>query len=401
MTAVRRFAAPLAVYALTRALSAIFVIVAAPGRVVRMEDLLGYHSAVPARLPADYATVMTSWDGQWYWDIVMNGYPTTAVDAAGAPVQTSLAFFPLYPTLVKGVMAVTGLGFEVAAPTLSLLLGAAAVLVVFRLLEVTVDRSRALACTALLCCFAAAPMFQAAYTESLGLLLVASVLLLLVRHRYLWAVLPVVLLGLTRNITLVLAPVVALHWWLQVRASRRASEETPVPHWRIGVLLAVTVAATAEWPLLAGLITGEPSAYFTTLRAWPGFTSSPFDPPWLDAAVRSGPIGWLTVLVLVLVFAALLGGRVPRSWGPELWGWTVAYSVYIFLASGVTGSVFRYLLLAFPFGLVLMPPAHTDSERRARTVVVVVFCVLGLAAQFLWVTKYLVYAGPAGGWGYP
>lgn len=401
MSSVRRFAAPLAIYALTRALSAVFVVLAEPGRVVRMENIPGYHSTVEARLPADYSTVMTSWDGQWYWDIVSHGYPHSAVDAAGVPVQTSLAYFPLYPLLVKGVMAVTGLGFEVVAPTLSLLLGAAAVLVVFRLLEQAVDRSRALACTALLCCFAAAPILQAAYTESLGLLLVATTLLLLLRRRYLWAVLPVVLLGLTRNISLVLAPVIALHWWMRVREGRREGGQPSAPHWRISVLLAATVAATAEWPALTGLITGDPSAYFTTLRAWPGFTTSPFDPPWLDAANSAGPLGWGVVAVLVLAFAAVLGGRVQRSWGPEVWGWTVSYSAYIFLASGVSGSVIRYLLLAFPFGLVLMPPATTRSERRARTVVVAVFCVLGLAGQYLWVSKYLVYAGPAGGWGYP
>jgi hypothetical protein len=405
-TSARHYGAPLAIYALSRVVTTVFILVAAPGRTVRMEKLVGYHSTVPARLPADYGSVVTSWDGQWYWDIVLHGYPTTVVDTSGHAVQSSLAFFPLYPALVKAVMAVTGLGFEVAAPTLSLVLGAAAVLVVFRLLEVTVDRGRALACTALLCCFPATAVLQSAYTESLGLLLVATTLLLLVRRRYLWCLVPVVLLGLTRNITVVLAPVVALHWLVAVRQQRRADRDdsqapAPVQHGRLALLVVACVAATAEWPLLAGLLTGDARAYFRTLAVWPGYTQSPLHPPWLSAAGGLGVGGWVGVAVLVLAFAALLGGRTQRAWGPELWGWTVVYPAYIFLASGVTSSLIRYLMLAFPFGLVLMPPATTAADRRSRLWVVGVFCALELVGQYVWVDQFLVFSGPEGGFGYP
>jgi hypothetical protein len=412
----RHYGPALALYLASRVVTTVFILLAAPGRTVRMEDLLGYHSTVTARLPADYGSVVTSWDGQWYWDIVLHGYPSTVVDTSGQAQQTSLAFFPLYPTLVKAGMAVTGLGFEVVAPTLSLVLGGAAVLVVFRLIEVVVDRGRALACTALLCCFPATAVLQSAYTESLGLLLVASALLLLVRRRYLWCLVPVVLLGLTRNITLVLAPVVALHWLVAVRQRRRAltaaadakgghpagpDAAPPVQHGRLAVLVVACVAATAEWPLLAGALTGDARAYFTTLATWPGYTQSPLHPPWLGAAGELGVGGWIGVGVLVGAFVALLGGRTQRAWGPELWGWTVTYCAYIFLASGVTSSLVRYLMLAFPFGLVLMPPANTAADRRARTWVVAVFCVFELVGQYVWVSQFLAYVGPEGGFGYP
>ena len=89
----------------------------------------------------------------------------------GRPAQTSLAFFPLYPMVVRAVTQLTGIGFDVAAPTISLAIGAGAVLVVFRLVERCIDRRRALVAVVLLCTFASAPVFQAAYTESLGLLL--------------------------------------------------------------------------------------------------------------------------------------------------------------------------------------------------------------------------------------
>jgi hypothetical protein len=367
-----------------------------------MESLSGYHSFASATLPPEYGTVVSSWDGQWYWDVAVNGYPASARDALGQPQQTSLAFYPLYPMLVRVLMWVTGLDFPTAASGLSLLIGALATIVVFRLVASLLGRGRALAAVALLCCYPAAPIMQAAYTESLALLLVGVVLTLVVRGHYGWAILPVLLLGLTRNVSAVLAPVIALHWW--VRYARPQRQLRAHPSWpppSLVLLFLTTLAATALWPLLAGLITRDPDAYFTTMKAWPGYTSSPFDPPWLDAVAQHGIAAWLAALVLVGLFVRLVLSHEARSWGPELWGWTVSYATYIFLATGVTGSVIRYLLLCFPFALILAPPAVTTSERRSRNVVVSVFCLMGLAAQYVWTSKFLVYSGPQGGWSYP
>ena len=184
------YATVVALYGVSRAVGAVFIVLGARRQVPVDQLPTGYHSTVPSTLPAGYRDVVTNWDGQWYWDIVLHGYPTSAVDAAGEPVQTSLAFFPLYPTLVRALTAVTGLGFDVVAPTLSLVLGAAAFLVLFVLLRDVVGRTRALLGLAVLTCSVTAPVLQTAYTESLALLLVATPLLLLRRRRYLWAVLP-------------------------------------------------------------------------------------------------------------------------------------------------------------------------------------------------------------------
>ncbi|NYG07697.1 hypothetical protein BJ986_002184 [Phycicoccus badiiscoriae] len=401
MSSVRRFAAPLAIYALTRALSAVFVVLAEPGRLVRMENIPGYHSTVRARLPADYSTVMTSWDGQWYWDIVAHGYPHSAVDAAGVPVQTSLAYFPLYPLLVKGVMAVTGLGFEVVAPTLSLLLGAAAVLVVFRLVEERLDRRRALGCVALLCCFVSAPILQAAYTESLALLLVAATLLLLSRRKYLWALVSVLLLGFTRNIALALLPVVVTHWIVRTRQRTDADEPDRVPHGSLAVLTLGTLVATLEWPAVAGLIAGRPDAYLTTVKAWPGFTGSAFRPPWAAALSDAGATAWLMALVLLAVLIGLLRSGPVRRWGPELWAWTAASIGFLVLTTSASTSLPRYLLLAFPLGLVLMPGTADQATQRMQHGAVALACLVGLGTQWLWVSELLVFAGPRGGLGFP
>ena len=393
------YAAVLAVYAVSRAFSAVFILLAARAQVAVPASLSSYHQAVPGQVPARYRDVAVNWDAQWYWDIVLHGYPDSALGPDGQPVQTPLAFFPLYPTLCRLAGRLTGLEFDVVGPTLSLLLGAAAVVMVYRALTFAVGSARALAAVVLLCTAMASPVLQIAYTESLGLLLVATALHLLQRRRYGWALLAVLLLGLTRNIAAVLAPVVLLHWAVRVRRGR--PDDGPVPHARLALLFATCLVATASWPVVVGLITGDATGYLTTLKAWQGFTSSPLYPPWVAAFVDAGPLAWVLGILIVVAFALVMSRRSTRSWGPELWGWTVAYSCYIVLTTGATSSIARYLLLAFPFVLVVVPEVSGPDQVRRRWVVVGAFAAIGLVAQWFWVREFLVLAGPDFAWLYP
>lgn len=385
-------------YGVSRLVGALFIARAAPGQVPVGQLPEGYKSTVPHGSPAGYGDVVTNWDGQWYWDIVLRGYPGSAVGAAGEPVQTSLAFYPLYPTLVRALTDATGLGFAVVAPTLSLVLGAGAFLVLFPLLRDVVGRTRALLALAALTCFVSAPILQTAYTESLALLLVAAALLLLRRRRYVWVAVPVVLLGLTRNITVALAPVIVLHW---VAMRRGARPVETVRHRSLAALLAVCLLATALWPLLAGLLTGEMDAYLTTLKAWPGFTGSVFEPPWVAEVTRVGALGWLFAGAVALGWALLFCSRQVRRWGPELAGWGAVYPVYIVLTTGATLSLLRYLLLAFPLALLLVPEVRTRGRAVARAVLVAAACALGLLAQWWWVSTVLVVHARPGGFIFP
>lgn len=394
------YAVVLITYVATRLLNAAFIVMSAPRQLTGSQLPPGYHSVVPAGSPAGYSDIVTNWDGQWYWDIVQHGYPGSALDAAGEPTQTSLAFYPLYPTLCRILTQATGLGFEVVAPTLSLLLGAAAFMVLYRLMADVAGRTRALLGVAALSCFVSAPILQAAYTESLALALVALTLLLIRRQHYAWAVLPILLLGLTRNITLALVPVVALHWYCRARAARIGQAPRP-RHAAIVMVLVACVAATAEWPMLAALITGEPGAYATTLKAWPGFTSSPLHPPLLDLVRDAGPAGWAVAGLLVALLAALLARPGVRAWGPELWGWAACYPLYIVGVASISLSFLRYFLLAFPFVLAVVPPAATPRQRQVRLVSVTAVCLLGLVTQWWWIANVLVIAPHGHGYAFP
>lgn len=393
MTRAVRWAWPLGVYALSRGFTLLLVLTTARERQVALPGLPGLWPGGRSPVPPSYWDVMASWDGQYYWSIATQGYASTAYSPAGEPVQTTLAFFPAYPMLVRGVIALTGLSFPVAASVTSSVLGAAAVVVVFELVRHRLGIATARGAVVLLCCFISAPILQAAYTESLALLLVASGLSLLARRRYA-ALLPVlVLLGLTRNVVLAMVPVILVHGW---HLRRRGELDARTTGLLAGAAVTAIVSAGA-WPLLAAVVTGEPRAYLDTVTAWDGYTGSIVRPPLVVAVLDSGPAAVLLCAAVAATLVVALARRSARDWGPELWGWAVSYLTYIVLTVGATPSWMRYLLLAFPLALLV---AH-GRPGRARVVAVTVAAGVGLACQVVWVTQYLVYAGPHGGLGYP
>lgn len=242
---------PLSVYVASRLISAAFIIAAAG----------------PAHR-SGYSDMATAWDGDWYRYIATTGYPSSLPTGAGGQVlQNPWAFSPGYPLTVRALMAVTGLDFSVVAPTLSLLLGAAAIVVIFVLLERAVSRFYACACVILTCTFMAAPSLQIAYTESLALLLLASALLLLRERRYVAVAALLLALSLTRPVVLAFIPVVIAHGVTRWR--RQESDPFPAGDRRAVVLLtAWCVAVTALWPAIVAVGTRDVFAWTKTQEAW-------------------------------------------------------------------------------------------------------------------------------------
>jgi hypothetical protein len=290
-------------------------------------------------------------------------------------------------------MWVTGLGFTFVGPAVSVVLGAVAVVVLFRLVQDALGTTAARMATVLTCTVISAPVLQASYAESLAFLLVSSCLLLLRRRRYAWMALAIVLLALTRNVVLAMTPVILLHG--AVRWRTRADDSfTTRDRLSVGGLAALSVAGAGLWPAIAAAVTGEVSAYTQTIAAWSGglrvLTA------WPRAFFQVAGAPGLVVLFLVLFcLFGLLVRPAARSWGPELWGWAVAYPSYLLLATGVTASTPRHILLAFPLSLLVVDLIRSLSPRVVRTCVMGLTVCGGLALQWLWIANFLVVTDPA------
>lgn len=332
---------------------------------------------------------LTNWDGRWYWKIVDHGYPHHLPRIDGVVQQSAWAFYPLFPALVRTVMLL-GLSFESAAVTVSVVCAAMASCLLFRLVSEHASRFTASMAVVGLMFAPMAPIFEAAYTESLALLLLLLALIVLGRRRYGWFAFFTLLIGFARPMALPLALVCVVHWLLRWR--HRHIEPFPVGE-RVKVGAAAVWAAVTFgiWPAVVALRTGELDAYFKTQNAWAGITTSQAWPSWLQQAVQSpSQMTVYTVLGVLAGAAALALQRGARAWGPELRTWTWAYPLYILGTARPTSSIFRYLLLTVtPFWPVPMVSERVKSV-PARIGLVALVVGVGVTLQFMWLNAYYV-----------
>ncbi len=337
---------------------------------------------------AKLAETFAAWDSGWYWDIALRGY---YYNAAG---QSSIAFFPLYPLLMRLLAWPFG-GTEravwVAGIVLSLACFAGALVLLHRLTAVTFGAREPARRTVLyVAVFPFAFFFTQVYTEALFLLLSVAAVLAATRGRW-W------LAGLLGGLTALTRPngvliVVALG--LLALAGR--------PGLRT---LALRAAALVPVPLGFALycafvqrLAGEPLAWLHAQQHW-GYSVG--NRPWvelmhvIDAIEKLGPYGYffgdplafhyLLHGLVALVFIVLVPS-VFRRCGLAL-GTYAALSLFVPLTGNALEGIGRYAATLFPFFMLL----GTNRSRRIHETLLIVGS-LGLALlAALFVTGHKVY----------
>jgi dolichyl-phosphate-mannose-protein mannosyltransferase len=170
----RRFAVPLLAYAASRVVCTFAVALAAMAA-----------DTSPHR-------ILTVWDGRWYEKIALHGYPVTVPQAnfsagTGRQAQTAVAFFPLYPLLVRALDKILPGGADVAGVVLSLIIGAVATVLVWILAEKLADRRVADRAAILFAFSPGAFVLSWVYAEGLLIVLAAACLLALLERRWVLA----------------------------------------------------------------------------------------------------------------------------------------------------------------------------------------------------------------------
>jgi hypothetical protein len=383
---------PLLVYALTRAVDALFIMTLSRRQVAMTGLDPNIHLLYASPADPGYGVVATNWDGQWYRLIAEQGYPLhLPVDSAGHVVMNAWAFYPTFPLTAGLLTRVTGLGFTTVAPLLDLALGAAAVLVMYRLLSMSLTRFAASATVVATCVFMSAPAMQLSYTEGLALLLVCLCLLTLRTRHYAWFAVAALALGLTRPIALALVPVVAMHWL----ARRRDPDDTTFvrDRWRVALLVPWCAAVTGLWPVIAAAATGDLVAYPRTMASWKVYGSNIPIGSWFGREIRDRGfvVGVLICLLVPALVLYVVRRRPARAWGVEVRTWAWAYPAYLFAVTAPGPSIVRYLLLAFP---LLWPVPDLDLAPAAkalqRRLVLPAMVVVGLYLQWYWIAEYVV-----------
>jgi hypothetical protein len=348
-----------------------------------------------------YFEFLNIWDAEWFERIYRDGFSgpegylsTLPIGGFGEVTQNSWAFMPGFPFLIR--LLNFGAGWQFAAPTVSLLLGFGLALVSYQIFFQRYNENTSLWAVAWLGLSAPALIFQAGYADTLGLFLLASVLLLVLRQRYLWATLPVLALSVTRPGVVALALALGLLWLVRFwRQYRRIEDFDLKVRVRLGILAIFSFICGWLWSIVAWIVTGRPDAYLASELSWrTGYMDSsrliPFE-GWSAAPAYFWGKPWGSYLMLALIAAAvaLLFSRSVRSIGLELWLWVVSYYAYLLAVFFPQSSTFRILLMVFPlFG------AFAFFMRRFAPWVRWVTVLVSIVLQWWWLWECWRYVSP-------
>lgn len=343
------------------------------------------------------------YDSGWYYTIATEGYAYTPGQ------QSSIAFFPTYPMLVRGLGAVLG-DTQVAGMLLTVLAGGAAVVLFALWTSRRLTRSATFTALLLLLLYPYSFfLYGTMYADAVFLVTVIGSFVLLERRHPWLAGLVGILATAGRPVGIAVLVGLAVRT-LEIRASESVESsgagDRPVPFrtllrgWRhlrlgdAGVLL--SGLGLAGWCVYLWVTYGDPLA-FVAVEAAPGWDQGSGWRTWLKVDLRDEILHahWETVVAClfqgVMCLAAVLLLR--RVWLRFGWG----YLAYVLVVIGIPilGSknfmgCGRYMLAAFPIFAVAGELLVKTRHRWLRPVVLVLFALGLIAGTALYATGFEV-----------
>ncbi|MGW7429489.1 mannosyltransferase family protein [Streptomyces sp. NPDC054861] len=349
--------------------------------VVRLLGLLVLTRWAHLRGHGVWPTLATSWDSSWYLGIAEHGY---AQELGERTYGNNLAFFPLYPALIRVFSALTPGSPASVALVVAGVCSLIAAWGVFAVGDRLHGRRTGTVLAVLWGALPVAVVQWMGYTESLFTALTAWALYAVLTGRWAWAAGLAVSAGLTRPTGIALAAAVTAAGLLAARRGCRPA-------------LAAALAAPLGWLGYVGWVglrLGRWDGYFAVQRLWTN--------EWDGGAVTARtlrellvydrrPQLFLVVVSVVLIGAAALfllclGDRQPL---PLL----VFTGVLLLVVLGSGGVYFpraRFLLPGFP---LLLPLAHALARARLHAAALVL-AAAALSSAWLGGYMLLVWHGP-------
>lgn len=292
--------------------------------------------------PHFWIDIWSHWDAKWYLSIVEQGYQAPA-DLTST--ISNIAFFPLFPYLVKAlswllpgglVSRSTYLLIGLLVSNLSFLVAAG---LFFRLVTAWFDRETAEKGLKLYFIFPTSFFFSAFYSESLFLLLAVGSFFLATQQKWVWSGLLAALLALTRPQGVLIVPALLLFYLGAKNWKLRDIRLDMV------VLLAPAVSISAHLYYLYTL-TGNLLAPLVVQKSWGRLADNYLERLWIEIGapvldVFKFDLSFLLIFLITSIL--LLRRKESRPFG--------VFSLLIILLPVLSGSVIsvtRYVLIAFP-----------------------------------------------------
>ena len=343
-----------------------------------------------SRHHGDLGKLLGKSDGVWYLAIAHHGYgpiPQLASQRVYTP-SSSLAFFPLYPLLIRSFtwLHISYLGAALLVTAIAGIVAAGLIAAWAR--PIVGDRG-AVALVAVWSLLPSSAVFNMAYSEALFVAAAAGCLLALQRRKWMSAAVAAVVGGLTRPTggALVLAVAIAAgtEVWRHKRLDRRVAAAVVLAPLGLVIALLHVSIVMRRWD---GWFWLESTAWRSGFDGGSGAIHALWSFVTGGPAIHQLP---LAMSVLVCVAFVVLAYRLLRDRGrlqPPDVAYPVATSV---LAIGERAYFYvkpRLLLVGFP---ILLPVARRVAGLSARTLVMIGVPLLVLASVY---NAYLVVYWP-------
>ncbi|MCZ4117865.1 hypothetical protein [Streptomyces sp. H39-S7] len=317
-----------------------------------------------------------SWDARWSERIAEWGYGTFFPSAGTQGMSFSdLAFFPLYPALIKAGSAVLPIGRINTALLIAWTAAALAAWGIYAIGERLHGRRAGITLVLLWGLLPHSVVLTMAYTEPLLTACAAWALHALLIRRWLAAGALALLAGLARPSGIAVAAAVAATVVADAWSRRRAGQPQERAAWAAVLVAPLGWCGYVGW---VGLQTGRPLGYFDVQGRWGSRFDFGRDSLEYVRHLILGGDRLMSYMVVAIIAAALvllalaLLERIPLPLA-------VYAGVLVIIALGGShyfGSKPRFLLPAFP---LLIPAALALAKARPRTAAVAVAALAGLS----------------------
>ncbi|MFF9452442.1 glycosyltransferase family 39 protein [Streptomyces flaveolus] len=344
---------------------------------------------------AHWWDVLATWDGWWYLQVAEHGYHPSLIrldsDGLFTVQQNSVAFFPLYPALIRMVSEATGIGLYGSGILVSVLASFVAAAGIYAVVRLVAGARAGTIAAGLWAVAPGAGVEWAVYSESVFVAIAAWTCYAVMTRRWVVAGLLACVAGLNRPTSAVLIGAVGLA--ALVTLARPASRRE---HGVWGPLYAMIVAPLGLLFYVAwvGYSTGEPSAYFILQReGWAHFFD--YGAYTLDV-LRNLAVGRndyvfafstpdLLSLQLVLALPFLIALMLRKKPPLVLVAYTLASVITVLGTQQMFGNTMRYLLPVFP---LLLAPAAALSRLKLPSLAVF-FTTAAIASG--WYAHYVIF----------
>ena len=279
---------------------------------------------------------LTQWDAQHYVHIASNGY---VFNGQYKNEGSFIAFFPLYPIIVRIVSIVTFLGITYSALIVSFIFGLASALLLYKIAKSWKGEDAAVNAVFLFSFFPMSVFLTAPYTESLFFFLVLSIFWLLEKKKLTLAAVMISLSLVTRITGLILIPIFIYELYKNGKSIIYF-----IPH------LIITVIPLSIFLYFQYLKYGTPFAFFIAEKTnW--YNESTF--PWIGfktlLSYLSSDIMYRVELIFLLIMViTLILARKYINKSLLFFSWGV---ILLSLSETFILSLPRYVMLVIPFYL--------------------------------------------------